>query len=55
MSKKNIIIAIAGGAIVGGLGVASMIYPSNAALLVSCSAIVATVVATITGLQIKGS
>lgn len=54
MSKKNIIIAIAGGCVVGGLGVAIMIYPSQGAILAGAAGLVAAIVASITGFNIKG-
>ncbi|CAK0748957.1 hypothetical protein CCP3SC15_150010 [Gammaproteobacteria bacterium] len=53
MSKKNIIIAIIGGCIVGGLGVAIMIYPANGALLAGAAALVTAGVAAVTGFNIK--
>jgi hypothetical protein len=55
MTKKNIIIAIAGGAVVGALGAAGIVFPDYGALCVSAAAIVTTVVAMITGFQIKGA
>jgi len=55
VSKKNIIIAILGGCIVGGLGTAAIIFPEWGALLVASAGIVTTAVGIITGFQIKGA
>lgn len=53
MSKKTkIILAIIGGSIVGGLGVCSAIWAANALIFATASALVAMVIATITGISI---
>jgi uncharacterized protein involved in exopolysaccharide biosynthesis len=53
MSKKNIIIAIVGGAIVGALGTASIIFTAYSAVLITASGLVATITAIITGITPK--
>jgi len=52
MSKKNIIIAIAGGCVVGGLATAAVVFPAYAVILVTASGLVATVIAMVTGITI---
>lgn len=53
MSKKTkIIFAIVGGAVVGALGVCATIWPTAGMLFASASALVAMVVATLTGFSV---
>jgi hypothetical protein len=51
MSKKNIIIALVGGGVVGALGTAALIWTSYAAIFVTASGLVATIIAMITGIK----
>jgi len=53
MSKKNIIIAIVGGMIVGGLGTAAVIFTAYSVVLVTAAGLVATVTGIITGITPK--
>jgi len=53
MSKKNIIIAIIGGALVGGLGTAAIIFTAYSAILITASGLIATITAVITGITPK--
>ena len=53
MSKKTkIIIAILGGAAVGGINVCSVIWPGQALIFGAASALVAMIAATITGIAV---
>lgn len=53
MSKKSkIVVAIVGGALVGALGVCSTIWPDQGIIFASASALVAMIIASITGFMI---
>lgn len=53
MSKKaKIIVAIGGGAVVGGLGVCATIWPTQGIIFASASGLVAMIVASLTGFTI---
>lgn len=53
MSKTTkIILAISGGAVVGGLGVAASIYPQWGAIFAAASALTAMITAAMTGFTI---
>jgi hypothetical protein len=56
MSTSKKIIAILGGALVGGLGVAAIVYPNNSALFGGISGAIGILIAAITGISlVKGS
>jgi len=53
MTKKvKIILAISGGALVGGIGVCGIIWPEYGVLCASASSLIALSVATVTGVTI---
>jgi hypothetical protein len=53
MSKKNIIIAIVGGMLVGGIGTAALIFTAYSAILITFAGLVATATGIITGITPK--
>jgi hypothetical protein len=53
MTKRNIIIAIVGGAVVGALGTAAIIFTAYSVVLVTAAGLVATMTGIITGITPK--